>query len=157
MSTKTPKFDQAEKKYAEFLASNGLPERIAWIFREDAATRCRGIPWIRLPIREENRALAKALYEHGRTANRGIKLDLFCVLADFCSCAYVWIPSDERSAELELVRDLSMSVPQAPRVARGWTDSRAGRLLYALGGRKRPDPWLDKVPLRAEARVLCEG
>lgn len=60
-----PNFDTAVESFRSFLARNGHPTKIAWVFRDDlVASRDEGR--IRSPLPAENQTLARKVFEEGR-------------------------------------------------------------------------------------------
>ncbi len=158
MSDPLPSFWEAELSFRDFVRSNGLTGGILWVFRDDVAVKRNGIPWIRLPVPEQNRVLAEAMYEEARpqVSETGICLDVFCALPENRACAYVLIPPDPRSAELQMISGLKLSMLGISRTGQPWGGTISSRIRSLLAGRARFDPWLEKVPSRSEALKKLE-
>ena len=61
-----PAFDLALQEFKKYLASNGLPTRIEWIFRDDVCPRNIKHIHIRWPLFPGNTVLTKKVYSEGR-------------------------------------------------------------------------------------------
>ncbi len=158
MSDPLPSFWEAELSFCDFARSNGLIGGIMWVFRDDVSVKRNGIPWIRFPVPEQNRVLVEAMYEEARprVSQTGICLDVFCALPGNIACAYVLIPPDPRTAELQMIRGLKLSILGVGRTGQPWGRTITSRLRFLLAGRARSDPWLEKVPTRSEALKKLE-
>ncbi len=158
MNDELPSFCEAELRFREFVRWNNLSGGVIWVFRDDVVVKRHGIPWVRLPVPEQNRNLVEAMYEEARPrlSETGICLDVFCALPGNRSCAYVFIPPDPRSAELHMIRGLKLSILDVGRTGQPWGRTMSSRLRFLLAGRARFDPWLEKVPSRSEALKKLE-
>ncbi len=158
MTDQLPSFYEAELSFREFVMSNNLSGGIVWVFRDDIAVKRNGIPWVRLPVPDQNRALVEAIYEESRPrlSKTGICLDVFCTLPGSRACAYVFTPPDQRSAELHLLRGLKLSMLGIGLSGQSWGHTLSSRLRFLLAGRARSDPWLENVPTRSEALKRLE-
>lgn len=107
-------FDEAEELFRRFLSENGHPPKLRWVFSEDVLFDGRAI-LIRVPVPEENHALARECYKLGITRNLGINLHGLCLLEDSV-CCYVQLPKDDLDAQYRLLgpRFVKLSVVVEP-------------------------------------------
>jgi hypothetical protein len=90
---KCPQFDLAVTQFKEFLATEGKPTEILWVFREDV-TSFKRMLWFKAPIRHENESSARILYAQGLERGLGVNLHQIGEYANNSLC-YIWIPADE--------------------------------------------------------------
>ena len=113
--SQAPDFARAVEDFQQFLAEQSVSSELVWIFREDVAST-KGRIFIREPLPKENVAIAETLFKRGLKRGLGVSLDVLCLVGSR-HCGFVWLPENEREAELHLVAGLKMSVPSRPPVA----------------------------------------
>ena len=85
-----PDFEDAVACFRHFLAEEGLPSRIFWVFREDIWKRSPIDVVLRFPSQITNVALAKKVFADGRT--KGL-VDIHAIASvDDKVAATVWYP-----------------------------------------------------------------
>lgn len=141
-----PTFQEAIQQFREFLAEEGISKEILWLCREDIAWHDFKF-YIRKPLPKENEQLVEKLYEHGCERGLGILLDVFWLLDSHAYC-YIWLPEDERDAELAMVASLKMSVPKKPVLAEPVKNRLIWRRHRRLGELAGGNRWLEKLPQR---------
>ena len=156
MKSELPSFSEASSRFLDFLEGNGFPGEVLWLFREDVMVTDRGQLWIRLPIPEENLRLAQAAYDRGCAKGPGVKLEVFCVISSAVSCAFVSVPCDQRTAELDQIQGLKMSVPERVRQAKPYYSTVLSRIRLLFAGPPVEDPWVDELPCRKETGVASK-
>ena len=117
----TPTFARAVDDFQKFLAEQSVSPELVWIFREDVVSH-DGAIFIREPLPKVNIAIAETLFERGWKRGLGVSLDVLCLVGSR-HCGFIWLPKNEREAELHLLAGLKMSVPSKPMVAssvRNW-------------------------------------
>lgn len=71
-------FELAVEQFREFLADNGLPTELLWVFKEDVFCKngdTYGTDfWLKLPLPDENEKIAKTLFKIGKTRDLGIAI-----------------------------------------------------------------------------------
>jgi hypothetical protein len=118
-STRT--FAAASKDFQTFLAKESASSELVWIFREDVVSR-KGRLLVKEPIPRGNTDIVEALFQSGWKRGHGVALDVLCLLGSR-HCGYIWLPENDRDAELHMVAGLKMSVPTKLQVAssvRSW-------------------------------------
>ena len=141
-----PTFQLAIKQFQDFLANEGHSKSLLWICRED-------ITWhdfkffIKEPLPEENELVVEKLYERGCKRGLGLSLDVFCLLGSQ-PCCYIWLPEDERDAELAMVAGLKLNVPVEPTVAEPVKNWLLWRRHRKLGERSGAERWVERLPQR---------
>lgn len=104
-----PSFEEAQEDLSRFLASQGHPTRLTWVFREDVDLKARPYGWalarmgkpappltvLRLPLPEDNTRRAQVFYERARSRGLGVQLIALCKLGSEVAC-YVWAPQSEQ-------------------------------------------------------------
>jgi hypothetical protein len=100
-------FQQAIKKFKDFLASIDQTTNIVWIFYEDVQVY-NGQIYIQFPISPENEKLAEEDYERGRDKGLGLGLEVkyFDDTLAYCS---VFVPTDEQESEALMLVELKLS------------------------------------------------
>lgn len=83
--------------FQEFLAREGKPTEILWLFREDVSTYKRNL-WLRVPVDAGNQRAVCALYAQGLERGLGVVLNQIGECANQ-SLGYVWIPADTSEME----------------------------------------------------------
>lgn len=142
-----PGFDHAVNSLKAFLLEQGRSDDLRWIFKEDL-TWHDGKFFLRSPVPEENQSFAGQLYERGSEQGLGVMLDVFCLAAGTPYC-YVWVPSDERDAELALLAGLKISVPFEPPIAQTISDKDEWNKHCSLGRKQGAHVWLERLPSRS--------
>jgi hypothetical protein len=145
-----PAFDLAIDRFELFLTEQGQSRNTLWIFREDV-TWHGGRFFIKLPLPGENRSLVAQLYERGCVRGLGALIDVFCLVNSQPYC-YIWIPTNEREAELAQLAGLNLSAPSNPQVAQPVFSDALWRFHAWLGKRSGADKWLDRLPNRGRIR-----
>lgn len=146
----TDDFEAAVKDFRAFIVGNGLPDRIAWVFREDVTTQGRQVA-VRWPLSPGNETAVRRRYGDGIRRGLGLRLEVFCLLGEVSCCA-IWVPEDDLAAEYAMLYGLKFLVPTDPVVARPirdgplwrlkcWRDgwARSGALAGTLQPRSLPD------------------
>lgn len=102
MADAAPKdFNHAVDEFLVFLRRGKITNQIEWIFPEDLQL-VDGRFYVRVPIPGENLARARAKYRDGLKRGFGIALSVICWIGD-CAYSNVYVPDDEREAELHLM------------------------------------------------------
>ncbi len=112
----TDDFDTVLVEFRAFIAREGFPTDIVWIFREDVTSRKRRVA-IRWPVPTENERVARERYSIGVRGGMGLRMEVFCLLVQK-SCCTIWVPRDEIDASFAMLFGLKFSVPTLPIVAR---------------------------------------
>lgn len=141
-----PGFQEAIKLFREFLTKEGHSKKILWLCREDIAWHDFKF-YIKEPLSDENERLVEKLYEGGCERGLGVWLDVFCLLKSY-PCCYIWLPKDERDAELAMVTGLKMTVPIKPVLAKPVKNCLIWRRHRRLGERAGEERWLEQLPQR---------
>lgn len=98
----------AEAQFKAFLAENGYPPAIRWVFAGDVVTDTRMRCWVRERHTESVRE-AQSRYVLGITRQYGIEMHALCA-SDAETFATVYIPTDATDAEYRLIgRGLKLS------------------------------------------------
>jgi hypothetical protein len=87
------------------------------------------------------------LYEGGCEQGLGVLIDMFCLVTSQ-PCCYIWVPKNEREAELALLAGLKFSAPSNPQVAEPVFNDANWRFHASLGQSSGADKWLDHLPTR---------
>jgi len=87
---KIPPFEDAVALFRQFLAQEGCPSEILWVFREDIWKRSPGDVVLRVPSQESNLALAKKVFEEGRRKGL-VEVHAISTIEDKVA-ATVWFP-----------------------------------------------------------------
>jgi hypothetical protein len=106
---KAQSFADASRAFQDFLSRESVSSDLAWVFREDLVSRKHDI-LVKEPLPPENVAIAESLFHRGWDRGFGVSLDVLCLLGSR-HCCYVWLPEDDREAELHMLGGLKMSVP----------------------------------------------
>jgi hypothetical protein len=110
---KTPSFDEAQHQLREFLAGQGHPTELAWVFREDVLLSPSLPPRVvvRLPLPGENVRAAHALFEHARARGLGVQVVALCRIGSQVAC-YVWEPESSREQDTAMMSstDVKLSI-----------------------------------------------
>lgn len=145
----TPDFDEALDAFRPFLAQQGWPDRLTWVFREDVAA-FRRRRWVRLPLAEDNEDLARAYFQYGQRQARGVTLEAFCAVEGLSAC-FVWVPQDDQAASYAMQKPLGLKLP-ASSVEAGVVRWAARWKWIKWSTRLSGNGWLsDQLPSRAEA------
>ena len=110
-----PNFARAVEDFQKFLAEQSVSSDLVWIFREDVVWCDRHI-FIKEPLPKQNFGVAQTLFDRGWKRGLGVSLDVLCLVGSR-HCGFVWLPENEREAELHLLAGLKMSVPTKLSVA----------------------------------------
>ena len=85
-----PNFENALESFRRFLAEQGHPTDVFWVFREDIWKRSRSSVTLRFPSQTENLGLARKVFEEGR--EKGL-IDIHAIAAAGDKvAATVWFP-----------------------------------------------------------------
>jgi len=141
-----PAFDHAIDSFELFLTEQGQSGNVLWIFRENI-TWHGGKFFVKFPLSEENRSLVAQLYKRGCERGLGVLIDMFCLVSSQ-PCCYIWLPQNERDAELALLAGLKLSAPSKPQVAQPVFSDALWRFHTWLGRRSGAERWLDRLPRR---------
>lgn len=141
-----PAFDDAIGQFLTFLTNQCLSSTVYWIFREDVTWHSHRF-FIKQPLPAENYTLVKTLYERGRNRGLGILIEVFCLIESQPYC-YIWLPEDERDAELALVHGLKLSVPVKLMVAQPIYSRMLWQMHKWAGKRASAEVWLERLPQR---------
>ena len=96
--TSYPAFDVAMDLFEDFLASQGRPRNVVWVFRDTIAThRDTLFLWLPRLCQEDGVAPIQDLYEEGRRCGYGARM-INVAFDDQRSICYLWIPRDESEA-----------------------------------------------------------
>jgi hypothetical protein len=142
-----PAFNLAIDSLERFLKEQGQPQKALWIFREDI-TWHDGKFFIKLPLPAENQSLVTQLYAYGCSQGLGVLINMLCVV-DSQPCCHIWLPKNEREAELALLAGLKFSSPSNPPIAQAIFSSALWRFHVWQGRHSDADKWLDQVPKRS--------
>jgi hypothetical protein len=106
-----PGFIEAKQRFTRFLASQGHPEDVHWVFRDDFYRRRAKPPVVRWPLHEMNEILTRQHFEVARYRGHGVELAalFYCASRTF---AHVWYPESEEEADYSLISGLKLSVPE---------------------------------------------
>jgi hypothetical protein len=115
-SPMTESFETAMEVFRRFIVEQGLPERTAWVFREDVTSRGRRIA-VRWPVPPLNESAVRDRYETGARRGLGLRLEVLCLLNDV-SCCVIWVPEDDLAASYAMLSGLKFAVPTDPITAR---------------------------------------
>ena len=85
-----PEFEQALSSFRSFLTTQGHPDDVFWVYREDLWFRKGKPPLIVFPSRIENKTLVEKVYEEGR--KRGLVEIVAVAKAGGLTAATVWFP-----------------------------------------------------------------
>ena len=85
-----PEFEDAVVLFRNFLAEEGLPANVFWVFREDIWKRSPGDVVLRFPSHVKNLALAKKVFAEGRK-NGLVEIRAIASIDDKVA-ATVWFP-----------------------------------------------------------------
>lgn len=111
-----PPFPGAVDKFKAFLSQQGRRTDLMWICRGDVVELWPHT-YVRLPA-FGNEPLMEQHYHKGIDRGLGIRLQVFCFLADR-PCCYVWLPKDEKDASYAMLPGLSFNVP-SPLTVESW-------------------------------------
>ena len=95
------KFEDAVAEFLSFLERDRVANRVEWIFPEDLQLT-NGCFYVRVPLPSENRARASAKYCEGLERGLGLELLVICWNGD-CAYSTVYVPDDDREAELRMM------------------------------------------------------
>jgi hypothetical protein len=117
--TDIPNFEDALKSFCEFLAKQGHPTNVFWVFRDDIWKRSPTSVVLRSPAHEQNLALAQKVFEEGRA--RGlVDVHAIATIGDKVA-ATVWFPklADEESEGWDGMKlSIAQPLPRAELVRR---------------------------------------
>lgn len=99
-------------------------------------------------------SLVEHYYDYGVRRDRGVALEIFCVAADD-PCCFVYLFEDETDGSYRMVRDLKISVPAHPAVAKVIRNSLQWAFLQRFVGVPDAYPVRD-VPRREDAMRLVQ-
>ena len=85
-----PKFEEAIASFRSFLAEQGHPANIFWVFREDIWKRSPTSVVLRFPLQTSNLALAKKVFEEGRKKGL-VDIHAIAIVGDKVA-ATIWFP-----------------------------------------------------------------
>ncbi len=103
-------FSLAVADFLGYLERARVANRVEWIFPEDVQL-VDGRFYVRVPIPDRSLARAQADYQKGIERGLGVELCVICWIGE-CACSHVYIPENEREAELHLTPSgLKMSYP----------------------------------------------
>jgi hypothetical protein len=106
-------FEDAQKRFQEFLVRNGYPKELTWVTPDDVILRDRKLVYVRLPVPASNTLHARELFELGMLRQLGVLLQAVCEI-DGTTCCYVWVPVDQAESQYALMpRGLKMSANMA--------------------------------------------
>jgi hypothetical protein len=94
-------FAKATYEFLRFLKQSKVANQVYWIFPEDIAL-ADGRFYIRTPVPDLNLVRASVKYSEGLDRGLGIELSVVCWIED-CAYSTVYVPADERDAELHLM------------------------------------------------------
>jgi hypothetical protein len=144
-----PSFDLAIDSFELFLKEQGQTGKLLWIFREDI-TWHGGRLFVKLPLPGENQLLVAELYERGCVQGLGALMNVFCSI-NSQPCCYVWIPPNQREAELAQLAGLNLLAPSNPQVAQPVFSDALWRWHVWLGKRAGAEKWIDRLPIRGRS------
>jgi hypothetical protein len=146
-----PSFDDSLSDFRQFLKSQGHPETVAWVFREDVFFRDRATCLVRYPPPAENGELVRKVFNEGRAAGL-VELKAFAV-SDEVSIASVWFPRKPEEEVQGWSMGMKLAIVEPPASSefvtskmRWWWISRSLRFR-----RYQRDEWF--IPTRAWAAV----
>jgi hypothetical protein len=103
-------FSLAVAAFLGFLGRDRVANQVEWIFPEDLQLVDARF-YVRVPVPDKNLARAQADYCKGIERGLGVELCVICWIGD-CACSHVYVPGNEREAELHLMpAGLKMSYP----------------------------------------------
>jgi hypothetical protein len=105
-----PGFIEAKERFTRFLASQGYPCEVYWVFRDDFYRRQAKPPVVRWPLHEMNEILTRQHFEVARYRGRGVELAAL-FRSGSRTFAHVWYPESDEEAEYSLISGLKLSVP----------------------------------------------
>ena len=85
-----PDFENAVASFEHFLAEQGYPSKILWVFREDIWKRSSSDVVLRFPSQMKNLALAKSVFGEGRIKGL-VDVHAIATVGDV-TAATVWFP-----------------------------------------------------------------
>jgi hypothetical protein len=145
-----PSFEQAIERFKGFMAAQGFPQDLRWVFAGDVTSKERKI-WVRLPLKEDNPDCARRHYDLGLQRGLGIRLAVLCVIDNISYC-YVWLPKDALDAEYALLAGgLKLSVPTNLPVACKARSGLVWRLRTWLNRPSHVRGVFSEIPDRSEA------
>ena len=112
-----PEFDHAVSDFRRFLAEQGHPDDLIWVFRDDLWRRGPDHILVRYPPPTENHLLAKKVYEEGR--ERGLVAITAIATAESRTAATVWFPKYPEEEVQGWSQGCKLSVRQPLPVAEG--------------------------------------
>ncbi len=96
--TSYPDFDAAMGLFEDFLASQGRPRNVVWVFRDTIAMHRNTLfLWVPRLCQEDGFAPIRDLYAEGRRSGYGARM-INVAFDDQRSICYLWIPRDESEA-----------------------------------------------------------
>jgi hypothetical protein len=101
-------FEEASQKLVEFLRSQGHPDHVVWIFREEI-TGFRRQVFVHPSPPETNRELARRLFNFGIEQGRGLKL-MVLGFAEHRAYSYLEVPADDIDASQSMTSGLHFNV-----------------------------------------------
>jgi hypothetical protein len=106
-----PTFNDAVKRFQDYLAGQNIYPEILWVFREDVVHR-KGRILVKEPLPKKNLRIVESLYEHARQQDSAIRLEMLCLLGSR-PCCYIWLPEDptDKDHSLLLMSKFAMGVP----------------------------------------------
>ena len=96
-----PTFENALRKFKDFLFRENKPGDILWVFREDVTTYKRRM-WVKFPFPQDRSTLARQLYKIGVKRGFGINMNMVGQLENYSFC-YIWLPVDEIEMEYAMM------------------------------------------------------
>jgi hypothetical protein len=141
-----PTFNNAVKRFQDYLAGQNVSPEILWVFREDVVHH-KGRIFVKEPLPKKNLRVVESLYEHGRQQDSGIRLEMLCLLGSR-PCCYIWLPEDptEKDYSLLLMSKFAMGVPLEPQPARSVRNPLTWQLYKLLEGETGRVSSVDRLP-----------
>jgi hypothetical protein len=145
-------FAEASRLLAEHLRSQGMPDHLVWIFREDVTAFRRNL-FVNSSPDKINRDLAHRLFDLGVNQGRGIRL-MVLGFAERLAYCYVWVPADDLDASQSMTNGLHFTIcVQSYQTGRGRAVTRVPSVLFfrlrQLLCRFRAEPaYINGLPLR---------
>src|SRR5258708_15309380 len=145
------RFSGAIDSFHEFLAREGRPQRIEWLFGEDVA-QIGHRTFIRVPPPAENHECTERLYDRGVKQGLGVAIEAL-VHTEQVTYAWVFVPSDSIDAEYRMVggEHLKLTVPQDSLAPNEIHNPVTWWLVKLMASTSRRFQFVDLLPKRSTA------